>query len=240
MENEKLNEYDAIFQWNMTVDEANVYKLAVCYEQQYRKICGAIADGQSIRRNSIPSRSDPRKSNIFRHCWKMCRETRGLLDPHDYKLFIAGNLTLLMLKKAHIEPNSICGDKAWIRYRIYKRKYDAKMAEIACKAPPPSASTTDPKIIGQIDTTKKFLFERCEGSPSLDKLKSFINNGIFRFWIITGKISHYYVIQSPWISKIVNVDTYSEQCSFSAALMRERLTTEVREYFQYEFQHEMA
>lgn len=230
----------AIFQWNMTTDEIVVYRLAAMYEEQYRKICGATADGQSIRRNSLPMRSDPRKSNLFRHCWKMCRETRGLIEVHDHKLFIVGNLTLLMLKKAHIEPNSICGDKAWIRYRIYKRKYDAKMAEIACQAPPPSINTTDPKIIVQIDTTKKFLFERCEGEPSYEKIKGFVDNGIFRFWIITGKVSQYYVVLSEWINKIVNVDKYAEQCSFSAALIRERSTTEVKEYFRNEFIHEIS
>lgn len=238
MEDPKLTEYDAIFEWKMTNDEAAVYKIAVCYEQQYKKICGASADGQSIRRNSIPKRGDPRKSNVFRNCWAMCRETRGLLEPHEHKLFIVSNLTLLNLRKSHIEPNVICGNNAWIRYRIYKRKFDAKMAEMACRTPPPSVSTTDPKIIMQIDRTKRFLFEICEGAPTLEKINSFIKNGIFRFWTASGKISHYYVVLSPWISKIVDVDQYADKCMFSAELMRQHVTQEVRNYFDYEFSHE--
>ena len=236
----QLNKFDAIFQWNMNAMQAEVYKLALYYEETYRKICGQTTDGQSIRRNCLPKRGDPRKSNVFRNCWRMKRETRGLLEEHEYKLYIFGNLTILMLQKAHIEPNSICGDKAWIRFKVYKRKYDVKMAELACKVPPPSASTTSPKVVCQIDSTKKFLFERCDGAPTFDKVKTFIENGIFKFWIATGKISEYYVILSPFVSKSVDVDKFAEQVPFSAALMRERLTTEIQEYFKHEYAHEYA
>lgn len=236
----KLNEFHAIFEWNMNTQQAEVFKLAMYYEQMYRKICGQNVDGQAIRRNSLPRRGDPRKSAVFRHCWQMKRETRGLIEDHEYKLFILGNLTLLMLQKAYIGPNSICGDKAWIRFKIYKRKYDAKVAELASKTPPPSVNTTSPKVICQIDRTKKFLFERCDGSPTFDKIKTFIESGVFKFWVVSGKVSEYYVILSPFIAKAVDVDSFAEQCPFSAALMRECLTTEINEYFKHEYIHEFV
>ncbi len=168
----------------------------------------------------------------------MRRETRGLLEPHEYKLFIIGNLTLLMLKKAQIQPNVICGDNAWIRYKIYKRKYDAKMAELACQIPPPSISDICPKIICQIDTTKKFLFEKCEGMPTFEKIKAFIDNGFFKFWVVSGKVSQYYVTLSPFVAKSTDVDQFAENCSFSSVFIRERTTSEIVNYFKHEYQHE--
>lgn len=233
-----MHEYDTIFQWKMTSTEAEVLNLAVCYEREYRKLFTEIADGQDIRRNSLPKKSDPRKSNLFRHCWKMRRETRGLLESHEYKLYILGNLTILKLQKAHVEPNGICGDKAWIRYKVWKRHYDQKVSDIAATAPPPSISTTNPKIIYQIDKTKKFLFERCEGQPTFEKIKSFVDNGIFKLWVATGKVSQFYVVLSSFMAKACNVDKFSEQCSFSFKLLCEKCTPEIKEYFCHEYKHE--
>src|SRR5687767_4365124 len=105
--------FDAIFQWKMTPDETEVYNLAVVYEREYKKIFGEDTDGQSVRRNSIPKKGDPRKSNLFRHCWKLRRETRGLLESHEYKNYIHANLVIIRINKGHVEPNCICGDKAW-------------------------------------------------------------------------------------------------------------------------------
>jgi hypothetical protein len=233
-----MTEFDAIFQWNMSNDEIEVYKLAVCYVKEYKKLFSECVDGQAIRRNSLPLRSDPRKSNVFKHCWKLRRETRGLLESTEYKNYIIGNLTILKIQKGYVGPNAICGDKAWVRYKVWKRQYDAKMAEVSAIAPPPSVSTTSPKIIQQIDRTKKFLYERCEGEPTATKVKDFIASGIFRFWVMTGKVSQFYVVLSPFVAVATDVSKFAEQCSFSPALIREKCTQEVQNYFKHEFTHE--
>src|SRR4051812_22521533 len=106
-----LNEYNAIFQWNMSNDEIEAFKLAVCYEKEYKKIFGSTADGQDIRRNSLPQKNDPRKSNLFRQCWRMRRETRGLIESHEYQTYIVGNLSILKIQNGYVGPNTICGDK---------------------------------------------------------------------------------------------------------------------------------
>jgi hypothetical protein len=231
-------EYNAVFEWKMNNDEIEVFKLAVLYQHEFRKVFGTETDGQTVRRNSLPMRSDPRKSNLFRHCWKMRRETRGLLFEDDYKHYIHANLTIIKIHKGRIEPNSICGDKAWVRYKVWKRHYDRKLSDMGVVAPPPSVSTTDPKIIAQIDKTKKFLFERCDGEPTFDKIKAFIDGGMVRLWVATGKVSQFYLVLSPFVARATDLKRLAEQCSLSVALLLENCTQEVKTYFSHEYQHE--
>lgn len=231
-------EFDAVFQWNMTPAEVDVYKLAVAYEQEFRKVFGSDADGQSYLRNRIPMRGDPRKSNLFRQCWRLRRETRGLLEPHEYRNYIKANLTIIKLHNGHVEPNCICGDKAWIRYKVWKRLYDQKMSDAGAVAPPPSVSSTSPKIIAEIDKTKKFLFERCEGEVSFDKIKNFVDSGIFKFWVASGKVSPYYAVLSPFLARTGNLDQIFTGCSTSQAVILGKITDEIRNYFNHEYKHE--
>lgn len=233
-----MNYNSPIFEWDMTPQEIEAYRLAVLYEKEFRANFSKDADGQMIRRNTIPKRGDPRKSNLFRHCWKLCRETRGLLENHEYPLYIKANLTIIKAHNGRIEPNSVCGDKAWVRYKVYKRLYDQKLSELAATAPPPSVSTTNPKIIQEIDRTKKFLFEKSEGNPTLESIKSFFERGFFKMWVATGKISTFYVALSPFVQKSCDLNKFANDCSFSLALVNEKITEEVRNYFKWEYKHE--
>ena len=236
MENEKLD-IDTIFQWRMTTQEIEVFKLVLAYDKAFKKLF-ADAPPQVKKLNSVPVRTDPRKANIFRQCWKMRRETRGLLEGTEYANYIYANLLIIKLNDGRVQPNCVCGDKAWVRYKVWKRRFDQKMAELSSTAPPPSVSTTNPKIIGEIDRTKKFLFERCEGEVTFDKIKNFVDEGIFKFWVASGKVSPYYVVMSPFIAKAGDVDAQFAGCSSSPAVVREKITSEVKDYFKHEYRHE--
>ena len=235
--------YDAIFEWNMSSIEASAFKLAIVYETEFLKTF-PDADRDTYQRNTISKRTDPRKSNLFRYCWKLRRETRGLLEPEEFPLYIRANLAILKMNQAkgqkagkiYIAPNALCGDKAWIRWKVYQRWYKNKLCDKNATPPPPSVSASDPKVISEIDRTKKFLFEKCEGEVTKEKLQKFAEGGQFRFWIMTGKISKYYIVLSPFMKEYKKA--LSEACEFDLVLIGNRATDAVKEYFRYEYGHE--
>lgn len=229
---------EAILNWNMTPAEGEAFQLTIYYEQVFRELFGTEIDGQTYRRNSLPKKGDPRKSVLFRHCWKMRRETRGLLELHEYKNYIHANLFIIKINNGQVLPNCVCGDKAWIRYKVWKRKYDQKMADVSATTPLPSVSTTNPKIIAEIDRTKKFLFERCDGEVTLEKIGNFIKKGLFKLWIASGKVSAYYVALSPFVANSCDISQLFSVCMSSLSVVQEKLTPEVRNYFRHEYHFE--
>lgn len=231
--------YEAILDWNMTVAEAEAYKIAVQYEKEFIRQFRGTAQMAGYKRNSLPNTGDPRKSLLFRYCWKLRRETRGLLESDQYRQYIHANLVVLKLNNARVEPNAICGDKAWIRWKVWERWYQAKLDEKNVEKSNQSFAA-EPKIIKEIDRTKKFLFERCEGEPTVEKVKKFIDDGIFRIWVMTGKVSSYYLALSPFVSKNCDVSVLASTCCIDPTLLKQIATEAVVQYFQKEFAHEFG
>ena len=231
---EKLTKLDAIFQWNMTVPEAETYKIALTWESELDKHAPEhMKSPEWHRRNHISKHGDPRKSFLFKQCWKLRRETKGLLKEEEIRLYISANLTILKAHNAYMEINTMCGEQAWFRWKIWKRLYDKKMAQINNNPPPLPA---DSKLIRELARTKRFIFERCDGEPTKDKIHTFIQEGFFKVWILQTKISMYYVILSPFVKDFL--DKLSKDCIFDVTLFQEKLNQEIIDYFNFEFQHE--
>lgn len=226
-----LNKYAAIFDFQMSEQEARVYKLAVIWEEETKK----LFPGEQLAR--IPPKSDPRKCTLFKHCWKLARETRGLLQEHEYKLYIMGNLQILKANKGRVAPNVLCGDKAWVRWLVWKKMYDKKVAEINQTEPPPEMAVP-PKVQKEISFTKKFLFEKFDGEPTLEKLQASFKNGKIRVWIGSGKVSLYYIVLSPWVQTTIDLKQMEKDYGFDASLYQKNVTESILQYFRNEFAHE--
>ena len=222
--------YNAIFEWGMTEPEANTFKIAVIWDELTSKMF------PNEKLPTLPKRGDPRKSTVFRYCWKLLRETKGLLQGDEYRLYIAAQLKIIQAYGGRIEPNSICGDKAWSRWRVWKRLYDKKKMEEAGEVIKPLKA--DPHVIQELDKTKRFLFEKCEGQPTIEKLKEIDKTGYLKIWMAAGKISYYYVVLSPFISEVCDKQEIDNYCNVSLKVFEDQVTDDLREFFEREFGYE--
>ncbi len=225
---------DTILQYKMTGVEADAYKLCLIWEAESKR----LFPEQYLAR--IPSSGDPRKSHLFRHCWKMLRETRGILSEADRKLYVIANLVGVKVHNGRIDPNILSGDQAWKRWKTYKWLYERKLAEKNGEAPNPNPATTSPKLIWELEMTKKFLHEKCDGEVTETKIKEFIDSGTLKFWTLRGKVSPFYIVQSPFLQKHANIQQLGEQCWFNPSLIKSKVSDDVAAYFRQEFSYEFT
>lgn len=230
---------ESIIDWNMTPEESEVFQICLIYEQEFKKLFEKTTDGQIARINFLTNKKDPRKSSLFKYCWKLRRETRGLLEMNEYRHYIYANLYIIDQFKGRIAPNCITGDKAWIRYKLWKRHFDKKMDELGAKMSDNSENTTDPKIMTEIDRTKKFIFEKCNGeTPTKNFIKTSVDNNFIKLWVAAGKISPYYIILSPYVAKICDINVILKSCPSSPEVYKSKITNNVINYFKKEFNYE--
>lgn len=216
----------------MTDQEAQTYKLAIIWEEQTKKTC------PDCKLASLPKKSDPRKCNLFRQCWKLLRETKGLLKPEEHKLYVIANIQIIVSHNGRLEPNALCGDKAWIRWKVWKRLFDKKKLENQGESAPDKV-VIDPKVLQELDRSKKFIFEKCDGEPTQEKISKFIEKGKMNMWA-GGKISYYYLTLSPWVANISDIKELAKKYGFDPKLYEEKTSEDVRKYFKQEFLHEFS
>lgn len=226
-----MTRMQAIFEWNMTPDEAKAFRAACIWEE----LCKRIFPDQRLAK--LPDKGDPRKCNLFKHCWKLIRETRGLLDESSLKDYISANLHVLKTYNARVEPNGICGDKAWVRYQVWKRLMEKKATHVEADTPP-RPLVVNPKITKELDCTKRFLFEKFDGEPTFDKTKEAVDGPKMKYWVSSGKVSHYYLLLSPWIKKMDALEKLAKGVGFDVTVYQANLNADLQEFFNREFKHE--
>jgi len=225
------NRLQAALDYEFSPEEVKVFKIALIWEELTAK---HFPKDKGVARLS---KGDPRKCSLFKFCWRFVRETRGLLRDGEYKLFVEANLQILKSKGGHLSPNVLCGDKAWIRWKVWKRIYDQKLAEHKGYEPP-SPVLADPKVVKELDKTKRFLHEKCEGVPTLEHLQGFLDNQSLQLWIMTNKISYYYVVLSPFVAKVCSLPFLEKTLLFDSKVFLEKAGEHVKNYFKSEFAYE--
>lgn len=181
-------------------------------------------------------KGDPRKSVIFKICYKLLRETKGLIPKEDYSLYIRSQLEILKFQSKNnplvlIDPMCLIGDKAWIRWKLWKKKYDDKM-----KTPIEISNNLKYlKAKESIVKTKKFISIKFESNPSLDDYIENKNNLIN--WINFNNISPYYVCLSPYMNKIFCKEDLLK-INFDLSFYRDCINEEVKDLFKKLFFYE--
>lgn len=194
---------DPIFEFNMNADETLAYKLGLLWMAISHKM---FPDDK--RASGFPKKGDPRKSSLFKYCYKLMRETKGLIEVKDYKLYIAAQLHMLKaieIGNTHplIGPWCLVGEKAWVRWKMWKRKYDNIGKSKTLEEVGLDKSNFE-EVKKELDKTKKFMekFNILTESDFQIKAKEIERN------ISLGTISGFYAALSPWVAKHCKLGSY--------------------------------
>jgi len=228
---------EAILKYEMTQMEAKALKLALMWEKLTEK---EFPDERQIVK--LKKTGDPRKSLLFKYTYKLARETNGLIADSEYRLYIMAQLHVLKSitdgqVHALIDPQALCGPKAWNRWRMWKNKYD-KRANEAKTERDLEVTATKTKVVAELTRTKQFLFEKFSGQPSIDQIKRTLQDRVMVKWITLGKVCPYYVLLSPVLIKALDGKKLDEFFVFDLTIYKPSITQEVREFFKLEFAHE--
>ena len=194
---------DPIFEFNMDAEETLAYKIGLMWMAISYKM---FPDYK--RASGFPKKGDPRKSSLFKYCYKLMRETKGLIYVKDYKLYIAAQLHILKsieIGNTHplIGPWCLVGEKAWVRWKVWKRKYDNIGKSKTLEEVGLDKSNFE-EVKKELDKTKKFMdkFNILTENDFQLKAKEIERN------ISLGTISGFYAALSPWVAKHCKLGDY--------------------------------
>lgn len=214
---------EPIIKFSMSPQESKAFKVALLWERLYQK---EFPDFTPIR---LRKRGDPRKSLLFRYCYKMVQETEGILKEKDYKNFIVAQFSIfkcLPNSQARIDPAILTGPRAWKRWKYWEylcEKTKLIPEDVIIKACP----TT---VITELKRTRRFLFDKFGGVPTKSLYLS--NRSKVINWVNNDRISKYYAAMSPFFREIgedIDLGVYIQS-----------VTPELEKFFRSEFNYEFS
>lgn len=224
-----MRELEPIMRYKMDSTESKAYKIALIWEDECRRELG----GESFV--TLKKNADPRKSLLFKYCFKMARELNGIIRDHELPLYIRAQIQVLKSIRdgnvhALVEPQCLVGEKAWRRWKMWKFKYDKLI-----KTPPSSGdisiSMSEGKARAEIEASFEFLSKMgCDEFSTLESKKDELNR-----WMKNGDISCFYVLLSPWVERIFGAEAEFE---FDRLYYRASTTPSIEKHFRERFSHE--
>lgn len=227
-----MYDLDAIIQYEMNPLEAKAFKIALLWQD----LAGKEFPGyQHVR---LRKTGDPRKSILFKYCYKLVRETQGIIPDHEYRLYILAQLHILknFTKEsyARIDPAILVGDRAWKRWKRWKYLYDRKVRE---EQTPLNEEGGRPNIFmeNELKRTKQF-FEKTYGRlPTYAQIDQAMHDHTMIRWVTMARVSPYYILLSPYVKKSLGGSTLNEVFLFDLGVYEGSITPEIKAVFQKMF-----
>ena len=224
-----MKELEPIIRYKMDQAEAKAYKIALLWEDE----CRRELPGESYVK--LKKNADPRKSLLFKYCFKLARETKGIIPDPEIHMYIRAQIQVLKSIRhgevhALVEPHCLVGDKAWRRWKFWKYRYDKKLG-IMPTSGEMKIRTPEGKIKAEISSTLEFLTKM--GCNEFDTMLS--RKEDIQRWHKIGEISSFYLVMSPWIRSIFGDAANLE---FDHLYYRASITPSAEEHFRQAFQHE--
>jgi hypothetical protein len=148
------------------------------------------------------------------------------------KLYIRAQIQVLKSIKegclhALISPHCLVGEKAWRRWKLWKKIYDSQLARNLTSD---EMGIMIKESIVRRQFSKTISFIEKNGLKDRNKYES-IKEDIER-WIVNGEISPFYVVLSPWIKCLF------KECPVDSKLYRPSITPSLESMFKDIFNHE--
>lgn len=228
---EKMKDLEPIIKYKMTDMEAKAYKVALIWQDECRR---ELPKEQFVK---LKANSDPRKSTLFKYCYKLAKEMKGILQDNEIHLYIRAQLQILKAIKegevhALIEPHCLVGEKAWKRWKLWRYRYRRKLERVL-DSKESDISTKSSKVISEIKATYQFFEKR-----SLLEFKSMeLNMDKMKTWIGNGEVSPFYAVLSPWMSRIFGD---LDSLDFDKVYYRSSIGPHAELFFKELFVHEYS
>jgi len=219
-----MNPLEKILKYNLNDEEAKAYRLALTWVKLVRK----YLNGEN---NPHPfPKGDPRKAFLFKLCWKLLRETKGLIKQDDYKFYLYAQID--MLKRisnssmhANIDNNVIVGAKAWRRWKMWQVNFNKKLMSVA--------EVSEDNTIEELARVRRFFVKNYNIPTQAD-----FSLANIRKWLDNGDVTPTYILLSPYSKKCVG-ESFGH-LGFDPKLFEKRLTGKVQDFFQKEFSYEFG
>lgn len=224
--------YEITQKYKMTEQEIKAFKLCLLWEDCVTKEC----PGYKTRRIT---KGDPRKGILFRYCYKLAKETLGIIADNDYKNYIIAQLQILKSNTdgnvhALIDPQVLVGQQAWKRWLVWKKQFDQKLTQVPVSEEV-AITASEAKVLSELDRTKKYLISQYGSLPTVDQLERSLGDRSLVRWITLGKVSPYFAILSPILKKALKGKTLEEVFMFDLSIYNSSITDQTKLYFNKEF-----
>jgi hypothetical protein len=216
---------EPILQYRMTDLEAKAYKITLLWEQITRR---ELPDYLHQR---IGRKGDPRKTALFKYCYKLVTETKDQIADNQYKLYVLAQVQMMKVLSngdihALVTPGILVGEKAWVRWQIWKKKF-----EKVCKDRQDVKQEQENKfhVLAALKSSHEFLLDKLGKIDPITIGEAFSDKRIIR-WVNTEKISPYYILLCPDIQKILK-DDFSI-FNFDLDVYKSSITNDIEEAFK--------
>ena len=227
-----MSRLEEIVEYRMTEEQAKAFKLALVWEQLCRK---EFPDLPHVR---LRKKGDPRKSVLFRHCYGLVKDMKGVLKDEDLHLYLRSQLQVLKaVGCVRVEPAVLRGEKAWRRWKFWKRRYDKEMntkqtaEEVGVSAPLHAVKR-------EIASTRAFLERKFGGRYARRPVFDAVWQGIMTRWLNYANVSPYYIVLSSWVGEALEGRDIEEVFLFDTGVYWRSITEEVRKAFREAFPEE--